>query len=50
MIEKPESFAESKDIIWELMQLLEKFSMNKNFVQLIKTNKLVRTILEISKN
>lgn len=41
----PNSIINNSEVVWELMQLLEKFTMNSKFVQIIKLNKLVKNVL-----
>lgn len=39
-----------KDIVWELIQLFEKFTCNEKFNQMMKNHKLSKSMLEISKD
>ncbi len=38
------------EIVWELVQLIEKLTSNPKFVQVVKNHKLIKIILELSKD
>lgn len=41
---------EHQEICWEILQLIEKFTYNYPFIQILKSHKLMKTIVEMSKD
>jgi hypothetical protein len=50
LTEVPNSLTLNNLIIWELIQLIEKFTYNQKFVQMIRNHKLLKVLLELSKD